>query len=109
MKEFDINLAFQILVIIPRFYPENDIELTIEREFNGTTYTRTFTNLEYVISNGYLSIVLDDSEFLDMLDNNSTFRILIKDSKMVVYRGKAIATNQEPQDYQLTKGVYIYG
>ena len=57
----------------------------------------------YVLENGVLVITFD----LEVLESDR-FTIKITQEDIVIYRGKVFVTNQNPQEYKLTKGKYIY-
>lgn len=108
MKVFDINIQEHTIILIPRFYPTSTINVYIYKEGSNSAYKEDLTSEDYIINNGYLSFILNDNNFIDLLCNNCKYEIKITENDNVVYRGKAIATDQNTEDYKLTKDVYIY-
>ncbi len=108
MKVFDINIQEHTIILIPRFYPTSTINVNVYKEGSNTVYNKILSSEDYIINNGYLSFILSESMFIELLCNNCKYEIKITENDNVVYRGKAIATNQNTEDYKLTKDVYIY-
>lgn len=87
--------------IIPRFYPIGSVTLEITSE---TTKEKTEVLNAYSINNGYLDIGFEFS-FTD----KEKYSLKIYNEDGVIYRGKIIATEQQPQEYKLTKDLFYYG
>lgn len=87
--------------LIPRFEPTNALALEITKE--GINSVETQTPLAYTVNYGVLSLTFDlvgveqDRYVIKLLEGNK-----------VVYRGKLFFTDQETQDFKLTKDTYIY-
>ncbi len=84
----------------PRYEPTNILSLEVTKEGVNTTEIIEPT---YTISNGVMSLTFD----LDVLEQDRYSFKLIEDEE-VVFRGKLFATEQEPQDFKLTKNTYTY-
>jgi len=100
MKIVNPNDTEHTLLLIPRFYPTGGLVLSLYNEF---TQVSTDVDNIYVTTDGNLFITFD-FEF----ENNSRYQIKITEGENVVYRGKLMATTQEPQDFKLTNNVYYY-
>ena len=86
------------ILIIPRYYPASSVVLSLFNEAKQTDFT--VSNI-YALTNGKMNVTFD-FEFLE----NDKFKVKITDSEGVVYRGKLIATSQEPEQYKLTNNLY---
>ncbi len=93
------NTTHQI-VLQPRFDPTGSIILSFTNEVDKVVSEVLNT---YTFENGVMSISFD----LTVLEGNRYF-IKALENNSVIYRGRAFATSQIPQDYSLTKGKYIY-
>ena len=100
MKVLIPSNTSQSIVLEPRFYPTSAIVLELYNE--STKETLTLVN-SYFVVDGVMTVLFD----LDTLEGDR-FQIKIKEGVNVVYRGKAFATDQSPQDYKLSNGLYIY-
>ena len=100
MKVVNPNDTSHTLVLIPRYYPTDSITMSL---FNETTQTSENVENEYGITDGNLFI-----GFTYTFTENQKFQIKLTDALGVVYRGKVIATSQEPQEYKLTHNAYYY-
>ena len=89
------------MTLIPRFYPDTAVVVSI---FNETSQVTTTPANSYVIRNGEM-IVSFTQTFVDK--DKHQIKIVDSNSK-VVFRGKTICTSQEPQDFKLTNGLYYY-
>ncbi len=87
------------ITIIPRFYPSDEIVLSLYNE--ATQQTETPANT-YLTTDGYTEIQFE-YEFLE----NQNFQLKITEGEEVVFRDKIFSTSQEPQDYSLTNNVYF--
>lgn len=88
------------LNVVPRYYPDSALVVSLYNEATSVTTTPTNT---YNITNGKLNIT-----FTFTFVENDRHQVKITEGTNVVYRGKTITTSQEPQDYSLTNGLYIY-
>ena len=86
--------------LIPRSYPSNALVLSLYNESTKVTTTPANT---YTILKGFLTI-----SFTQTVAENDKFQIKITEGGVVVFRGKALASAQTPQDYKLTNGLYYY-
>jgi hypothetical protein len=100
MKVVNPNDTSHTISLIPRYYPFNDVALSLYNEQNKVVSQVDNT---YVILNGIMTIDFDFD-----FTNKEKFEIKITENNNVVYRGKIIATTQESQDYKLTKDLYFY-
>lgn len=100
MKVIDFSNTTHTLVLIPRYYPTGLLTLELTEEVTQTS--ETISN-SYNILDGNLSIVFD----YDFVGTDK-FQMTIKEANEVVYRGKLIVTDQEPQDYKQTNTLYTY-
>tara|TARA_R110000803_G_scaffold76454_1_gene141048 strand:+ start:1285 stop:1587 length:303 start_codon:yes stop_codon:yes gene_type:complete len=94
------NNSTHTLNVIPRFYPSNDLVISLYNEALKTTSTPANT---YNITNGKLNIT-----FTFTFVNKDRHQVKITDSANVVYRGKLITTTQDTQTYSQTDGQYFY-
>ena len=88
------------LNVIPRFYPDNAIVVSLYNEASKVTNTPSAT---YSITNGTLNI-----DFTFTFVDKDRHQIKVTEGTDVVYRGKLLTTSQEPQDFKLTNDLYIY-
>jgi hypothetical protein len=88
------------LNIVPRYYSDSALVVSLYNEATSVTTTPINT---YNITNGKLNIT-----FTFTFVENDRHQVKITEGSNVVYRGKTITTSQEPQDYSLTNGLYIY-
>lgn len=100
MKVVDFNTTSHSIKLVPRFYTVNSIDISLYDE--ATQITTTTTNA-YTVTNGILTYPFTHT-FLE----NDKYQFKLLDGTEVVYRGKLIATDQVPQDYKLTNGLYTY-
>ena len=94
----DPNSTTHTLKVIPRFYPSNDITVTLYNESSQEDETLVTT---YNVDNNKLVI-----NFTYTFVENDKRQIKIVEGSDVIFRGKLFATSQEPQEYKLTQGVY---
>ena len=127
MKRLDPNLTSHTITLVPRF---DDIDFTCNLLLqdsqdlllqNGNTLLLNAECLPiYIYNEGTRVEDLVDSqpsyvdgklqvEFDYTVAEGETFQIKIVNGTEIVYRGKLIATEQETQDYQITKDHYTYG
>lgn len=88
------------IVIEPRFYPTSTIDISIYNEYNKDVSTPSIT---YITTNGLTTCTFDL-----VVTEGQRFQLKIVEGSNVVYRGKAFATEQETQNFDLTKDVYTY-
>ncbi len=100
MKVVDPADTTHAVTLIPRFYPDTAITLELKNE---TTDEVTTVANTYAISNGFFTITFDYT-----FVNKDRYQVKLLEGTDVAYRGKIIATDQEPQDYKQTDGLYIY-
>lgn len=87
-------------ILIPRYYPTGAVVLELYNESSKvfTTVANTYNTV-----NGNLTITYNFT-----FEDNDKFQFTIKENEAIVYRGKLIATSQEPDEYKLTNGLYYY-
>jgi hypothetical protein len=100
MKVVEVSNLNHEIIVVPRYYTTNSIDLVLFNEATKetVTYSNAFTSL-----NGYLTYPFTHTFF-----SNDKYQIKLVDGTKIVYRGKLIATDQIPQDYKLTNGLYTY-
>ncbi len=86
------------ILIIPRYYPDSGVTLSLYNE--ATQETETVTN-DYEIIDGNMFV-----NFEFTFSDNANYQLKISEGEEVVYRGKIFATTQDPQDFKLTSNVY---
>jgi hypothetical protein len=99
MKVVNPNDATHVIKLIPRFY----IEVATLKLYNEVT--RIETDIANVIStiDGITSVTFDFT-----FAENDKFQIKIEDAGIIIYRGKLMATSQNPQKYKLSNNLYYY-
>jgi len=100
MKVVDPNDTTHTIKLIPRFYGITSIDLSL---YNESTQVTTSVTDVYSVTSGVASVVFDFT-FLE----NDKYQFKLVDGSTVVYRGKLIATSQDPQEYKLDNGLYSY-
>ena len=100
MKVVNPNDTSHTIDLIPRYYPFNDVTLSL---YNEQSKVVSEVDNTYVILNGIMTIDFDFD-----FTNKEKFEIKITENNNVVYRGKIIATTQDSQDYKMTKDLYFY-
>ncbi len=100
MKVIDPTATTHNISMIPRFYPTTSVVVSIFNEASKVTVTPV--NI-YSILNGVFTVTFDFT-FTD----KDKHQIKITEGTNVVYRGKTITTSQDPQDFKLTDGLYLY-
>lgn len=88
------------LVIIPRVYPTESLVLYL---FNEAKQTEDEIPNTYEVINGEMFVAID----LDVNEGDK-FDLKITELDQVIYRGKIIATSQEPQKYKLNTNAYYF-
>ena len=100
MNVVNPNETTHKFIIIPRFYPTEDIVFNLYNEANQNN--ETIENV-YGVVDGEM-IIEFNYEFIE----GDRFQIKITEGSNVVYRGKLFATSQTPQDYSTTTNAYYY-
>ena len=100
MAVINPNDSIHTLNVIPRFYPDNPLVVSLYNEASTETSTPSAT---YVITNGDLIITFTFT-FVD----KDRHQVKVTEGSSVVYRGKLISTTQDPQDFKLTNDLYFY-
>ena len=100
MKIVNPNNTSHLIVIIPRDYNYTTLVLNL---YNEETQVNEIVDNEFMTVNGLLSIGFD----YDFIEGQK-FQIKITDNEVVIYRGKLIATSQDPQTFKASKDLYYY-
>ncbi len=100
MNVVNPNDTTHIINFIPRYYPSDDLVFSL---YDETTQISEVVDNIYLTTNGITSLTFDYT-----FTENQKFQIKITDEIGVVFRGKLIATSQDPQDFKLTNGLYFY-
>jgi len=88
------------LFIIPRYGLPIAVVFSLYNE--ETQVTETITNT-FSYLDGYLTVSFD----YDFIENQK-FQIKLTDSGVVIYRGKLMATTQDPQTFKASNELYYY-
>ena len=88
------------LSIIPRYYPTGVVSFNIKDTTTGYDNTQ---EVSYSIVNGVLSFT-----FSLETTNETRYQVTLSEGTEVVYRGIAIYTTQNTQEYQLTNDKYYF-
>ena len=100
MKVVNISDTSHSIEFIPRLYNVIGTTLLLTNEANKEEYTITHT-----ISGSESIITLSfDYTFTE----GDRFQIKLSNETEVIYRGRLIATDQTPQNYNATKDYYTY-
>ena len=91
-------LNLYALSIIPRYYPTGVVNLNIKDTTTG--YDNT-PEVSYSIVNGVLSFTFELET-----TNETRYQVTLSEGTEVVYRGIAIYTTQDTQEYLLTNDKY---
>ena len=100
MKVVNPNDTNHTIELIPRSYQE-DVVLDLYNE--ATRAEATVPNVSSTLD-GRFSVKFDFT-----FAENDKYQIKISKNSEILYRGKLIATSQQPQEYKLTKNLYFYG
>lgn len=101
MKVVNPNVRIKTISLIPRFKDVENFDLLLINETTKEETTFFIDNYSYI--DGILIFGFD----FDMSEGDKyEFKLSILNE--VLYRGKIFATAQEPQDFDLTKDLYIY-
>lgn len=93
-------LDLYALSIIPRYYPTGVVNLNIKDTTTGYDNTQ---EVSYSIVNGVLSFT-----FSLETTNETRYQVTLSEGTEIVYRGIAIYTTQDTQEYQLTNDKYYF-
>jgi len=91
-------LNLYALSIIPRYYPTGVVNLNIKDTTTGYDNTQ---EVSYSIVNGVLSFTFELET-----TNETRYQVTLSEGTEVVYRGIAIYTTQDTQEYLLTNDKY---
>lgn len=100
MNVIDPTLTTHIVEFVPRFEPTGRLSIVLTNEF---TSINTAPINDYYINNRNISISFDHK-----FEEGDSYQIAINEGIKVVYRGLLYATEQETQDFQLTKDKYYF-
>lgn len=101
MKVINPEAEIHEVEIIPRFSPVGEVQLIL---YNEATQENIILECEFTISDGIGNLVFVKNDFVK--GQKYQFKLLNNDN--VLYRGKMTVTDQEPQEYKLTKDFYRY-
>ena len=93
-------LDLYALSIIPRYYPTGVVNLNIKDTTTGYDNTQ---EVGYSIVNGVLSFTFELET-----TNETRYQVTLSEGTEVVYRGIAIYTTQDTQEYLLTNDKYTF-
>ena len=90
------------IVIVPRFYSNSNVILTLRNEEKNEVLNYNVTPINY---NGYTYLYFNES-FI----NNTNYQLTVDDGLNVMYRGKIFVTDQSDntQNYKITKDIFQY-
>jgi len=86
--------------LIPRYIPLDIINVTL---YNEATQVESTPLNNYSITNGIMSVTFDFNFIKD-----DKYQLKIDDTNGIIYRGKLIATDQDPQEFKQTNDLYYY-
>lgn len=92
--------ATHTLSVIPRYYPSLAVVVELKNE---VTKDKTEVANSYSILDGEMNIVFDFTFY-----DKDRYQLKVTEGASVVYRGKIICTDQTPQDFKITNGIYTY-
>ena len=93
-------LDIYALSIIPRYYPTGVVNLNIKDTATGYDNTQ---EVGYSIVNGVLSFTFELET-----TNETRYQVTLSEGTEIVYRGIAIYTTQDTQEYLLTNDKYYF-
>ena len=93
-------LDLYALSIIPRYYPTGVVNLNIKDTTTGYDNTQ---EVGYSIVNGVLSFTFELET-----TNETRYQVTLSEGAEIVYRGIAIYTTQNTQEYLLTNDKYYF-
>lgn len=100
MKIVNQNNTNHSIKIVPRFYPNDILNIHLFNESIGETFIE---NCTYTINDGFLLINFDFD-----FANKDRFSFKIVENNKVVYRGKIFSTIEDVQNYKQTTDLYEY-
>lgn len=100
MKVLLPNNTSHSISFYPRFEPTNTLSLEVLKEGYNSSETITPT---YLLNNGVMTLNFD----LDGIEQDR-FSFDLLEGNNIVYIGKLFFTEQNTQDFKLTKDTYIY-
>jgi len=89
------NTTTHLFKVIPRSYTYDELTFNLTNEETGET---TEEAIYYLLEDGYLYCSLEKN-----LSNNSNYTLKITNNDFVIFRGKIFVTNQETQNFRITK------
>mgnify|MGYP006167628761 FL=1 len=93
-------LDLYALSIIPRYYPSGVVNLNIKDTTTGYDNTQ---EVGYSVVSGVLSFTFELET-----TNETRYQVTLSEGTEIVYRGIAIYTTQDTQEYQLTNDKYYF-
>lgn len=93
-------LDLYALSIIPRYYPTGVVNLNIKDTTTGYDNTQ---EVSYSVVNGVLSFTFELET-----TNETRYQVTLSEGTEIVYRGIAIYTTQDTQEYLLTNDKYYF-
>ena len=100
MKILDPSNTTHLITLQPRFAPLNPLILEFT---NKVSKVISLVANSFVFEKGVMNITFD----FNVLESEQ-YLIEITDNSVVIFRGSAFCTSQEPQDYKQTKDKIIY-
>lgn len=100
MKVVNPNNNTHAISIIPRSY----VEPIVLELYNEVTQIETIVANSITVTDGILLITFDFT-----FSEGDKYQIKLSKDSEILYRGKLLATSQDPQKYKLTNGIYFYG
>ena len=88
------------VTLIPRVYPTASVVWALYNEATKVTTTPSNT---YATLNGETTVTFDST-----FTEGDKYQIKMTEGADVIFRGKLLATEQTPQAYRLTNGLYFY-
>jgi hypothetical protein len=98
-KVLDFNDTNHSISLVPRYYPEGAVTFEL---YNESTKVKTVVSNTYMITNGLFTITFDYT-----FENKEKYQIKLEENS-IVFRGKLLITDQNTQEYRLTKDLYYY-
>jgi hypothetical protein len=99
MKVLDFNNTNHSISLVPRYYPEGAVTFEL---YNESTKVKTVVSNTYMITNGLFTL-----NFNYTFENKEKYQIKLEENS-IVFRGKLLITDQNTQEYRLTKDLYYY-
>jgi hypothetical protein len=98
-KVLDFNDTSHSIKLIPRYYPVGAVTFEL---YNESTKVKTVVTNTYTIVNGLFTLNFDYT-----FENKQKYQIKLEENS-IVFRGKLLITDQNTQEYRLTKDLYFY-